>query len=261
MSILRFIQFNSSLISHSHYSLSILFSLSSYSIINSQLLNLFLKSCLSLSEQFELMHSFVEFLEFDDDGELSAEQSQVATFKSNVADSIDYFGAFEVNGTANVTCAAVATTTNNKQYQQEKVDSQSRSQCRLQALRLLLFYLRMPAPNIAHLLLGFDINKSLRNQSFFNPGTKINYTTPTASRVAASSEPESEVLTIVPRNCLHSVVRMLNRFVRDPVALVRSIPATVELCYEILFTLCSNPNFNQQLLAYLRQVNSLEYLA
>lgn len=88
MSILRFIQFNSSLISHSHYAISILYSLSSYSILNSQLLNLFLKSCLSLSEQFELMHSFVEFLEFDDDGELSAEQSQLTAYRANI-ESID----------------------------------------------------------------------------------------------------------------------------------------------------------------------------
>lgn len=118
----------------------------------------------------------------------------------------------------------------------------------------------MPAPNIAHLLLGFDINKSLRNQRFFNPGTKINYTPSSAStttRGGASSgtaEADAEVLTIVPRNCLHSIIRMLNRFLRDPIGLVRTIPSTIELSYEILFTLCSNTSFNQQLLSYLRQV-------
>lgn len=120
MSILRFIQFNSSLISHSHYALSILYSLSSYSILNSQLLNLFLKSCLSLSEQFELMHSFVEFLEFDDDGELSAEQSQVAALRSNL-ESVDNFGA-DVN-----TAASSA-----HRLLNDDADPQSRSKCRLQ---------------------------------------------------------------------------------------------------------------------------------
>ena len=120
MSILRFIQFNSSLISHSHYALSILYSLSSYSILNSQLLNLFLKSCLSLSEQFELMHSFVEFLEFDDDGELSAEQSQVAALRSNL-ESVDNFGA-DVN----------TATSSAHRLLNDDADPQSRSKCRLQ---------------------------------------------------------------------------------------------------------------------------------
>lgn len=120
----------------------------------------------------------------------------------------------------------------------------------------------MPAPNIAHLLLGFDINKSLRNQRFFNPGTKINYapsssasaTTRGGASSGGTAEADAEVLTIVPRNCLHSIIRMLNRFLRDPIGLVRTIPSTIELSYEILFALCSNSSFNQQLLSYLRQV-------
>lgn len=129
MSILRFIQFNSSLIGHSHYALSILYSLSSYSILNSQLLNLFLKSCLSLSEQFELMHSFVEFLEFDDDGELSAEQTQLASFKSNV-DSIDLGDGMMPIGMATNGTTPRST---RKNLSDDYVETESaRSQCRLQ---------------------------------------------------------------------------------------------------------------------------------
>lgn len=151
MSILRFIQFNSSLISHSHYALSILYSLSSYSILNSQLLNLFLKSCLSLSEQFELMHSFVEFVEFDDDGELSAEQSQLAALRSNI-ESIDLGGGGGDQGvTTSATANAVGmmmtsspprrattttrTNTNSPFDDQPIVESEyARSQCRLQVI-------------------------------------------------------------------------------------------------------------------------------
>ena len=45
-----------------------------------------------------------------------------------------------------------------------------RSECRLKALKLILFYLRQPHPNLAHLLLGMDIRKPLGNQEFYNPG-------------------------------------------------------------------------------------------
>lgn len=129
MSILRFIQFNSSLISHSHYAISILYSLSSYSILNSQLLNLFLKSCLSLSEQFELMHSFVEFLEFDDDGELSAEQSQLAAYRSNI-DSIDIGASGDANHPLGA--APMMNPTRAKKTHDSLEPEFARSQCRLQ---------------------------------------------------------------------------------------------------------------------------------
>ena len=66
MSILRFIQFNSTLIQHSHYALNVIYLLSNYSVINSQFLNLFLKSCLSIEEQCELTKSFVDFVDYDE---------------------------------------------------------------------------------------------------------------------------------------------------------------------------------------------------
>lgn len=198
------------------------------------------------------MHSFVEFLESNDTEtttntttnepnniELSAEQSQLIQFRAHV-DSIDLNDDEQQQQQQPQTFI----TENNHHNHQN-----ARAQCRLQALRLLLFYLKLQAaPNIAHLLLGFDINKPLRNQNFFQPGTKINY----AQKSSPTDAVDSEILTIVPRNCLHSIVRILNRFVREPMVTLAEMPLTVELCYELLYTLCSNVSFNQQLLAYLR---------
>ncbi len=86
MTILRYIQFNSSLINHSFYSLNIIYMLSNYSLVHSQLLSLFLKSCLSLNEQFELMHSFVDFLEYDENemNELSKNDNLLFSLKTNL---------------------------------------------------------------------------------------------------------------------------------------------------------------------------------
>jgi hypothetical protein len=201
------------------------------------------------------MHSFVEFLESNDTEEtttttnepnnnieLSAEQSQLIQFRAHV-DSID-LNDDEQQPQQQQQAQTFITAENNHHNHRN-----ARAQCRLQALRLLLFYLKLQAaPNIAHLLLGFDINKPLRNQNFFQPGTKINY----AQKSSPTDAVDSEVLTIVPRNCLHSIVRILNRFVREPLVTLAEMPLTVELCYELLYTLCSNVSFNQQLLAYLR---------
>ena len=51
-----------------------------------------------------------------------------------------------------------------------QLNEELRSECRLKGLRLILFYLRQPHPNLAHLLLGMDIKKPLNEQVFYNPG-------------------------------------------------------------------------------------------
>jgi hypothetical protein len=119
-----------------------------------------------------------------------------------------------------------------------------RAQSRLKAIKFLLLYLRLPAPNIAHVLLGFDIHKPLKNQTFFNPGTKINY--------ANASAESAEILSIVPRTCLHSIINILTKYVKEPAGMFHRMSSTIDACYELLFILCSNFQFNQQLLHYLR---------
>jgi nuclear pore complex protein Nup205 len=134
-------------------------------------------------------------------------------------------------------------------------DTTTRSASRVTALKLLLFYLRLPAPNLAHLLLGFDISKSLRNQTFLNAGTKISYASAAAAAAANSRNNDpaiTEILSIVPRNCLHSIIGIINKLLLKDASLINRIAITIDYCYEILFILCSNVQYNQQLLSYLR---------
>jgi len=115
---------------------------------------------------------------------------------------------------------------------QGPTDEQLRSESRLKALKLILFYLQQPAPNISHLFLGMDIKKPLTDQKFYPPGTTIG-------------------ATVIARNCLHSIVRLLNKLLREP-ELVETMASSVDMAYEIMYTLCTCPLFNQELLAFLR---------
>lgn len=237
MCILRFVQFNSSLVQHSYHALNIMYMLSNYSLINTQFLNLFMKSCLSLTEQCELTNSFVEFLEYDEfdvpaKDDLLDITSRHCLETINAEDFNDHFI---------------------DEFRNENVDLREiRSTNRLVALKLILYYLKLQAPNIAHLLLGFDIHKPLKNQYFYNPGTKINYNP--NDRLFLNNgykEAEGEILSIVPRNCLHSIIRILNKFLKEP-KIAFTLANTIDSCYEILYILCSNFQYNQQMLNYLR---------
>ena len=77
----RFIQFNSSMINHASHVLSIVTKLSEYKFFSSQLLGLFLKSCTTISDQSELVHAFVQILEFDDLHEVSQNGCVLNSFK------------------------------------------------------------------------------------------------------------------------------------------------------------------------------------
>ncbi len=233
--IFSFIKFNSSLIKHSNYVLSIIIMLSEYKSFSNQHLNLFLKSCSSASDQNELVSSFVEILEYDDLYETS---QQAAIFKS-FKDSIDEID-LQVNNYEKIANALVS---DDKEENESNSMEELRSLSRLKALKILLFYIKLPAPNLSLLLLGMDINKPLKNQSFYNPGTRID-------GIITNKEP-AEVFTIIPRNCLHSVIRILNRLLKDPANLF-SIANSVDMAYELINTLCLNPMLNQQLLFYLR---------
>lgn len=150
----RFIQFNSSLISHANYALSIVTKLSEYKVFSTQLLGLFLKSCTSISDQTELVYSFVQILEYDEFNEVSQNDRLLNSFKKVMEDIDSTLNNLNQNET-------VAT---------NQISEELHSECRLKALKLIMFYLRQPQPNLAHLLLGMDIKKPLGNQEFYNPG-------------------------------------------------------------------------------------------
>lgn len=280
MILLRFIQFNSNatqtpLIEHAYYSLNVIYMLSNYSLFNGQLLSLFLKSCLSLSEQFELMHSFVEFLEYDEHAaggtELSKDEALTSQLKSNLNSLDEDGGGAGGSNTSDSSISVGPNDANNSLITQstDKSSSESasssisqneiRNTSRVTALKLLLFYLRLPAPNFAHLLLGFDIHKSLNHQTFLNAGTKISPLNASGSSSMMIGGNHPEILSIVPRNCLHSILQIINIFVSKDSSLINKIPITLDYCYEILFVLCSNVMFNQQLLNYLRTELDLIY--
>ena len=69
-------------------------------------------------------------------------------------------------------------------------------------------------------------------------GTKLNYASGDGSM-------------IVPRNCLHSIIRLLNKLLKEA-DLINHLANSFDMSYEIIYTLCTNPLYNQELLAYLR---------
>lgn len=235
--IFSFIKFNATLTKHTSHVLSIIIMLSEYKIFSNQHLNLFLKSCSTTNDQSELVNSFVEILEYDDSFETSQNGMIFKSFKDSI-DEIDLC----INNYDNKTTIGLLDDKEENISQEEL-----KSMCRLKALKILLFYIRLPAPNLSLLLLGMDIQKPLKNQSFYNPGTKISY----MNNGSVNSKESSEILSIVPRNCLHSLIRILNKFLKDPFILFVT-PNSIDMAYEMLNILCMNPLFNQQLLFYLR---------
>ena len=160
--IFGFIKFNSTLIKHANHVLSIIIMLSEYKSFSNQHLNLFLKSCSSASDQNELVNSFVEILEYEDMYETSQQAAIFKPFKDSV-DEID----LQVNNYEKITNVSGSDEGNDGSSNSAE---ELRSQTRLKALKILLFYIKLPAPNLSLLLLGMDINKPLKNQSFYNPG-------------------------------------------------------------------------------------------
>jgi hypothetical protein len=58
-------------------------------------------------------------------------------------------------------------------------------------------------------------------------------------------------LTIVPRNCFHIIIRILNKLLQDSNA-IYTLSNPIDMSYEIMYTLCKNPLYNQELLSYIR---------
>lgn len=131
--------------------------LSEYKVFSTQLLGLFLKSCTSISDQTELVYSFVQILEYDEFNEVSQNDRILNSFKK-VMEDIDL---------------TLNNLNQNETLAKNQTSEELRSECRLKALKLILFYLRQSQPNLAHLLLGMDIKKPLGNQEFYNPGKCI----------------------------------------------------------------------------------------
>ena len=224
VSIYRFIQHSSTLILHTYYCINILIELNEYIDVNQQMLNIFLVSFTSIKEQYDIIHGFLECIEFDE---------------YDFADDI-------------------SSSTNHKSFHFDSDESNDltkyKALTRIKVLKFLLFNLKLQTPNIAHILFGFDIRKSLNKQSFYLPGTNLNLVNTDNSSTFADKQlnpAQLALMSIVTRNCMHSIVEVLNQVLKDEFMLYK-LPQTIDLCYEILYNLCNNSAYANQILHFLR---------
>ena len=222
----RFVQLN--LPNHTCQALGIISSLSEYKLFSGQVVNLLLKSLGSASEYGEIVAAFVEILESNE--EIGHNDDNRLTLQNalNEIDDGEIRASEIVN---NEKCHALN---------------------QLSALQLILFYVRQPAPNLAHLLLGVDLQKPLKEHVFHSAGTRIS-----APLVSLLNGKEPDALS-VPRNCLHSVILLLTKFLNEPSVWMR-LRSAIELSYELLYTLCLSPAFSQRLLYFLRTEHDFVY--
>lgn len=238
--IYRFIQQSAQLTMHAYYSINILLELTDYLDINQQMLHLFLISFPSLKEQYDIIHGVLESIEFDEcdivDDDL---------LEDNDENNIDL---------DNLAC-------NKAKY---------KALTRVKMLKFISFNLKLQSPNLSHLLLGFDVKKPLQKQAFYLPGTNLNidqeslmhYQATGGNASATAGHPinpaTQALLSIVSRNCMHSIIHVINLLLNDNYLLYKQ-PLTIDLCYEILYQLCSNLLYSNQILYFLRNEYDLIY--
>lgn len=105
-------------------------------------------------------------------------------------------------------------------------DEEEVVQMKTSICNFLLQTLSLGAPNVAHYLFGFDLNKEIKKTEFQQPGVRGQ-----------------------PRSCLHSVIGRLNNFLIHP---SESSPALVELYYKIIYALAYNTRTSEPVLRFLR---------
>ena len=220
VAVYRFIQHSSTLTLHTYYCINILIELNEYLDINQQMLNLFLVSFTSIKEQYDIIHGFLECIEFEE-YDLTDDLCN-NTQTANLDTDSDDFTKFK-------------------------------ALTRIKILKFLLFNLKLQAPNISHILFGFDIRKPLNRQAFYLPGTNLNNVNVDATSIQTDkiNPTQLALMSIVSRNCLHSIIEVLNQIIKDNFLLYK-IPQTIDLCYEILYNMCTNSAYSNQILHFLR---------
>lgn len=114
-------------------------------------------------------------------------------------------------------------------------------------LKLLSGCIDMPAPNIAHLLLGFETGsgKHISETILQDPGKG-----PTPLLATPTCPSPHSGVSGSPRTCLHSILALVCH------APLRGChykhPALAELCYKVLYQLCSHRDLSVPTLRYLR---------
>ena len=225
VSIYRFIQHSSTLTIHTYYCINILIELNEYIDVNQQMLNIFLVSFTSTKEQYDIIHGFLECIEFE-----------------------EYDFTDDITSNANQASFELLDSDENSETNLTKFKALTR----IKVLKFLLFNLKLHIPNISHILFGFDIRRALNRQAFYLPGTNLNDSSSIQNNdKQQQQQAQSALMSIVTRNCMHSVVEVLNQVLKDEFVLYK-LPQTIDLCYEILYNLCSNNAYANQILHFLR---------
>eukprot|EP00057_Strongylocentrotus_purpuratus_P025366 XP_011679840.1 PREDICTED: nuclear pore complex protein Nup205 [Strongylocentrotus purpuratus] len=199
--IAKFVSFNVSLPKHALAAVKVLYRMVKSSNVQPEIVNLF---SINKEESGGILHGFVECLEVED--------LEVPETEAYQEDGEDADGGDE--------------------------SSRLHSQTRLYAMRLLLFSLSQPGPNLAHFLLGYNTRKPVNKTELQDPG------------VLGSS-----------RTCLHAVVSVLERGITShsgPSA-IHNTPQLAELAYELVYRLCANRETSAPTMRYLRTTQDFFY--
>ncbi|EDV27160.1 uncharacterized protein TRIADDRAFT_22433, partial [Trichoplax adhaerens] len=108
----------------------------------------------------------------------------------------------------------------------EKDTTQTHTAVSESILELLLYCLDLPAPSLAHFLLGYDVRKSVSKTILQDPG-----------------------ILGTPHTCLHAILTILQRNLDNG---FREPPQIVEQCYHVIYKLCSSTETCNATIRYLR---------
>ena len=123
---------------------------------------------------------------------------------------------------------------------QDKELSQSdiRNSTRQHILKLMIQGLEQPAPNLAHYLLGFELNKPVGKTNLQDQG-----------------------ILNSPKTCLHSILAILSRGLgtsSGPYCL-QETPKLSELCFRLIYLISANQDTSLPTLRYLRTSHDFLY--
>nr|XP_061812614.1 nuclear pore complex protein Nup205-like isoform X2 [Nerophis lumbriciformis] len=126
--------------------------------------------------------------------------------------------------------AEEGTVTENDTDSQKNV-ARIRHETQVHILNLLITSLELKTPNLALYLLGFDVKKHVSATNLQDPG-----------------------VLGCPRSCLHAILSLLQRGTekRSGPALTRHAPHLAELCYQVIYQLCTCSETSGPTMRYLR---------
>ncbi|XP_052238220.1 nuclear pore complex protein Nup205-like isoform X2 [Dreissena polymorpha] len=200
VTITKYLMFNSTMPEHALSAMRILYMVCKSGPIQAELITLYTEH----RETNELLlHGFVECLETDDAEDDQQTENEIAEQDS------------------------------------ETSLAKTRISTRQHLLKLLISSLDLPAPNLAHYLLGFEIRK---------PVSKTNL--------------QDQGILSSQKTCLHSILAILTKGVgssgNGPQCLVDT-PTLAELCYKLIYLLSANKDTSLPTLRYLRTSHDFLY--